>query len=268
LAKIVWAKVDEDGVVEPKEIMKLVSPKTVLVTVGMVNGEIGTVQDISGIGRVIQEYKNENNSKFPLLHTDACQAPNYLLLDRDHMKTDLISLDSGKIYGPKGVGVLFVKSGTSIESEMFGGGQEKGLRPGTEAVPLIMGFAEALEEACEMRVEESLRLRKLQQYFFEIIAKRIPQSIVNGSLKSRVPNNVSICIPGINSEFITIALGEKGVLCSPGSACNNVDEYPTSEVMKALGKPECAPSSLRFSMGRGTKKPDIDRVVQVLSELL
>lgn len=268
LVKIKYLEVDEDGLVNPKDVEKKITPNTVLISIGYANNEIGVVQDIPEIGATIQKFRKEKVSKYPLFHTDAAQAPNYLSIDRDHLKVDLMSLDASKIYGPKGAGVLFIRNGVEIESLIHGGGQERGVRAGTEAVSQIIGMSVALEQTLSMREEETRRLRDLQSYFIGLVQKELKEARVIGSRKSKIPNNVHICIPKINSEFITIALGEKGIMVSPGAACGSNDEMPRSHVLEALGLEECASSSLRFTLGRGTKKSEIDYVIHVLKKLL
>lgn len=279
-----YAPVGEGGIVEPMKIKKLLRPETVLVSVMHANNEIGTIQPIKEIAKVIRNskkafsYKLSDSSdqskaisyqlkanSFPLFHTDACQAPLFFNLNVQELGVDLMTIDGQKIYGPKGVGALFIKRGVLLEPIIFGGGQERGLRSGTENVPLIVGLAKAFEIAGKNKSKNSERLSKLRDYFIKKIEEKIPQSVLNGDRVQRLPNNINISIPGIDPEFIVLQLDEKGIVCSTKSACLK-DEF-ASYVIEALGgDKKYAQSSLRFSIGLETTKKDIDYVVKVLTE--
>ncbi|HEY4495426.1 MAG TPA: aminotransferase class V-fold PLP-dependent enzyme, partial [Candidatus Paceibacterota bacterium] len=196
-------------------------------------------------------------------HTDACQAPLFLNLNVQELGVDLMTIDGQKIYGPKGVGALFIKRGVEMEPIIFGGGQEKGLRPGTENVPLIVGLAKAVEIAGKDRVKNSERLSKIRDYGIKKIEEKIPQAALNGDRTKRLPNNINISIPGIDPEFVVLQLDENGIVCSTKSAC--LKDESVSYVISALGKDEkCAQSSLRFSLGLNTTKKDMDYLVKML----
>jgi cysteine desulfurase len=265
---ITYLPVNENGVVTSPQIKEALKPETILVSVMLANNEIGTIMPIRDISRVIQKYKKENNkSSYPYLHTDASQAPNYLDVNVNRLGVDLMSLDGSKIYGPKGIGCLIKKNYVDIESISFGGHQEFGLRAGTENIPLIYGFALSLEKTLKIQKTEKERLEKLQKYFIKELQNKIPNSKINGSIKNRLPNNVNVCIPKINAEFVVIQLDQNGIACSSMTACRNMTKVSSSYVVESLDK-DCADSSLRFSMGRNTKKSHIDKVIKTLSKII
>lgn len=267
---ITYLEVSEEGVIDSKQVEQNLRPETVLVSVMLANNEIGTVMPIRDISRVIQKYKKDNGinkGNYPYLHTDASQAPNYLDININRLGVDMMSLDGSKIYGPKGIGCLVKKDYVEIESISFGGGQELGLRAGTENLPLIVGFTEALDKTLQIQKEENKRLHEIQKYFISELENKFPKAIINGSKEKRLPNNVNVCFTGLNSEFAVIQLDEKGIACSAMTACRNLSEVANSYVVEALGQ-KCGKSSLRFSMGRDTKKGDIDKVIKALSKIV
>jgi len=235
------------------------------------NNEIGTIQPIAEIGRLIQkinqERKKENLPKI-LFHTDTCQAAGFLDLNVKKLGVDFLSLNASKIYGPKGMGLLFIKEGIQIEPQVLGGGQEWGLRSGTENVAGIVGLAKALEIAQRNKLKESARIRKLRDYFISEIQKIIPKVILNGHKGKRLPNNVNISILDIEGEAVLLWLDKYGILASTGSACDSKTLEP-SHVILALGRSyEYAHGSLRFSLGKKTKKGDIDYLLKVLPKIV
>lgn len=271
--EVTYIQPNNDGVVSTEEVVAAIRPETVLISVMLANNEIGTIQPVRQIGVAVQKYKKSNQrgvSQFPFFHTDASQAPNYLGVNVDALNVDLMTLDGSKIYGPKGIGMLFCKSYVSLDSILYGGGQEDGRRPGTENVPGIVGLTKALEIAADMREAESLRLEKLQLFFLKQLAAEIPSAKLNGGIKNRLPNNINICIDGLNSEFAVLQLDEAGVSCAAMTACKNLAGEMSSYVIQAIEEKEgsCAKSSLRFSMGRGTTKKDVERAVQTLTNII
>lgn len=260
--------VDEKGSVRLDDLRAKIDDRTVLVSVMYANNEIGTIQPIRDIAAIIKDVRDERRkaaNKLPLyFHTDACQAANYLDLQTARLGVDLMTLNGGKIYGPKQSGVLFVGANVSLKPIILGGGQERGLRSGTENVPAAIGFAKALNLARELRTEEVKRLGELQHYFYKQIETKLSQAIINGSRKRRLPNNVHITIPGSDNERVLIKLDEAGVIAAAGSACSASDEEP-SHVLRAMGlSSQEAQASLRFSMGRATSKEDIDQAIENL----
>ncbi len=253
--------------VKPEEITGAIKPETVLVTVIYVNNEIGSVQPVREIGKFIKKYRHDHNTIYPYLYTDACQAI-YLPINQETMNYDLLTLDGSKIYGPKGVGLLYIRDNVKVSPISNGGGQEAGKRPGTEPVPLVVGLGEALVEAKATKDKEFKRLKELKNYFIELLnASKINYSI-NGDIDKSSPHIINICIPGISSEFAVIALGEKGVMCSAGASCSNLELKMSSRSVSAIGKTECAESSIRFSFGRATSKGEIKKVVKTLLEFV
>jgi cysteine desulfurase len=264
--------VKPDGTVDLESLQKAIDDQTVLVSVMYANNEIGTIEPIRETSKLIakvREARRSQNHKLPLyFHTDAAQAANYLDLHVARLGVDLMTINGGKIYGPKQSGVLFVGAHVPLKSIIEGGGQENNIRSGTENVPQSIGFAKALTFAQEMREAETKRLQELQQHFYELLEKRLPQAIINGSKKKRLPNNIHITIPGQDNERLLIQLDEAGILAAAGSACSASDEEP-SHVLRATGLTDKeAQASLRFTMGRSTTKEQIEQTVATLAKLL
>jgi cysteine desulfurase len=265
------ADVDNLGSVIIDDLRSQIDDQTVLISIMYANNEVGTVQplrEVSQLVKEIREVRRKQGSDLPLyLHTDACQAANYLDLHAARLGVDLMTLNGGKIYGPKQSGALFIRSGIALQPQILGGGQERNVRSGTENVAAAIGFAIALDIAQEMRHEEANRLNELQQYFFDTLTKEIPQIVINGSCKKRLPNNVHITIPGTDNERLLVELDEQGILAAAGSACSASDEEP-SHVLKSMGISDAdAQSSLRLTMGRDTDTATIDRAVAALKQL-
>lgn len=266
-AFVTYLKVSRDGFVNPDELKKELRQDTLLVSVMYVNNEIGTIQNIHEMSRVIKEHREKNNSEI-IFHTDACQAPAYLEMNMDLLGVDLASFSGAKIYGPKGTGFLYKRRGVKLNSQILGGSQEMGCRAGTEAVGQIVGMARALEVTVLKREKESLRLEELRNYFHEEIIKKILRAEINGSMEKRIPANLSVSFPGTNSEKLILALDNKGIAVSSGSACDSkLDELP--HVISSLGKgKEICESVIRFSLGVDTTKEDIDYLLSVLLSAL
>lgn len=266
------APVEKDGIINLVKLEKTINDDTVLVSVMLANNEIGTVQPVRKIGQLVERLRQERKAKgnkTPLFfHTDACQAAAYIDLHANRLGVDLMSVNGGKIYGPKQSGALYVRTGTPLAPEILGGGQENGMRSGTENVPSIVGFSKALDLVQKRHHAETVRLQKLQQTFFELITKEIPAAAVNGSLKKRLPNNVHITISGQDNERLIMELDERGIQCAAGSACSASTEEP-SHVLKAISLTDRqAQSSLRFSMGKDTTETDVKIVVNQLKQIL
>lgn len=263
--------VTPDGIISLEHLKQQIDDQTVLVSIMYANNEIGTIQPLRKISQELAKIRQARlraGNMLPLyFHTDACQAANYLDLHAASLGVDLVTLNGGKIYGPKQSGVLFVKAGISLTPLVDGGGQERGLRSGTENVAGAIGFAAALEAAQSRRHAESKRLQTLQQQFFKLAAE-LPGVVINGSRKQRLPNNVHITIAGQDNERLLIQLDEAGIMAAAGSACSASDEEP-SHVLRALGLNDAdAQASLRFTMGRGTTEAAVRQTVQVLHRLL
>lgn len=267
--EVTYLSVDKYGLINVEDIKKALRQDTILVSVMYANNEIGTVQPISEIAKIIEEHNKKikiNNLK-TIFHTDACQAAGYLDLDIKKLGVDMLTLNGSKVYGPKGVGILYVKSGIKLESLMYGGGQENGIRPGTENLAGVAGLAEALEYADSNREKESARIKKLSDKLTEGILK-IPKTFLNGHPEKRLPNNVNITILDIEGEALLLHLDEKGVFISTGSACTSRSLEP-SHVILATGLPyEAAHGSMRFTLGRETTEEEIDYVLEVLPKIV
>lgn len=272
-----YIRVDEDGIVNPKDIRDELRSETVLVSIMYINNEIGTIQPIHEIAKVLRHFRKQNSKanklqvtsyKLPFFHTDASQAPLYLDCNTAKLGVDMMTVCGHKMYGPKGIGFLYKKRGVVLESIIKGGGQESGLRAGTENIPLIIGLAEAFCIADKERNRETERLTKIRDYFISEALKKIKGAILNGSSELRVANNINISIQNIDSEFFVIVLDNKGISCASKSACfNTKTKEDDSYVINALGADEGrAKSALRFTLGKETKKSDVDYVVKILSE--
>lgn len=266
---------NEEGVIDPKDIEHALTPDTVLVSIMHVNNEIGTIQPLKEIGKVIRDYRHKmqrvQHCDYPYFHSDASQSPCYLDINREKLGVDLMTLDGSKIYGPKGVGALYIKEGVNIAPYIVGGGQEGGKRAGTENVARIAGFALALEKVVHGMEKESERLKDLQKYFFDALVKEFGNEMsINGSREIRIANNINICFPHKDAEFMVIQLDQAGIVCSAASACNNLKDISGSYVIETLGNAgrNCAESSLRFTMGKTTTKAHIDKTIQVLQKVV
>ncbi len=259
--------VSKDGIVIIEDLRNMLRKETVLVSIMHANNEIGTIQPISEIGRIVEDYRKKNKIGTPYLHVDACQSPNYIPINVAGLNADMMTLDGSKIYGPKGVGALIVRKNVNILPIIYGGGQEGGLRSGTENVPLIVGFASALNFVTKDRNSESARLRTLQDFFYDEITHKIPMAKINGSVKKRLPNNINYCFPGLDSEFAVIRLDILGVSCSGASACRSLGDENFSYVVESFS-PDCKKTSLRFTLGRSSTKNDIKIIIKALLQVV
>ena len=261
-----------DGTIDLVDLEKKIDENTVLVSVMYANNEIGTTQPLREISAIIIKKHNaryaQTANPLPLLfHSDACQAANYLNLNTYRLGVDLMTLNGGKIYGPKQSGALYIRGGIKLLPLIDGGGQERGLRNGTENVAGAVGFSQALDIAQTMRHQEAGRLKVIQQYFIKLLEEHFPDVVINGSLKRHLPNNVHVTFPGKDNERLLIQLDEVGVQAAAGSACSASSEEP-SHVLKAIGlTDEEAQSSLRFTLGRQTTIEMIRHTVELLSNL-
>jgi len=272
---VTYLDVDEDGCVRPDDVRKAIRPDTVLVAVMYANNEIGTVEPIADIAKGIKDYRSESaNVKLGITEktlfflTDACQAAGALDLDVKKLGVDMLAINASKIYGPKGVGCLYVRRGVRIAPLIYGGGQERSLRSGTENVPGIIGFAEALRVAHEEKESENERLTELRDYFIGRLFAEIPKVVLNGHPTKRLPNNINVSVLDIEGEAVILYLDSHGIAIATGSACTSTTLDP-SHVILALGRPyEYAHGSLRFTLGRRTTKEDLDYVMTVLPEVV
>ncbi|HEY5442463.1 MAG TPA: cysteine desulfurase family protein [Candidatus Saccharimonadales bacterium] len=261
--------VQPDGRIDLEDLRRQIDDDTVLVSLMYANNEIGTVQPIREAAKIIAEKRQQRASAQPLyFHTDACQAANYLDLHVARLGIDLMTINGGKLYGPKQSGLLYVKAGLQLLPLIEGGGQERNMRSGTENVAAIIGLAHALELAQTGRHQETKRLQALQQQFFEELEKAIPAAVINGSRRYRLPNNIHITLPGQDNERLLIQLEAAGILAAAGSACSAASTEP-SHVLGALGlSDDEARASVRFTMGRTTDAAAIQTAVTTLARLI
>lgn len=258
-----YIKVSKDGIVSVEDVVSAIQQDTLLISIMYANNEIGTIQPIKEIVRAVKK-KNKNI----LVHTDACQAGGVLDIDVNDLGVDLMTLNGSKLYGPKGVGVLYKRTGIKIEPLIYGGGQENGMRPGTENVAGIVGFAEGLELAQKNKDKENKRLTILREKLISGILKNISGTELNGSREHRLPNNVNISFSKVEGEAVVLYLDSYGVCAATGSACASRSLEP-SHVIKALGKSdEVAHSSIRFTLGKDTKGADINFVIKILPKII
>lgn len=260
-----YLEIYKEGFVKSEDIKKNLKENTVLISVMYANNEIGTIQPIEEIGKIIKEFRGQK--KYPLFHTDAVQGANYLDCRVDKLKVDLLTLSGHKIYGPKGVGVLYKRKSVEIEPIIFGGHQESGVWPGTENLAVIAGMGGALKRIGDYK-SQTAKIEKLRNKLIDGILKTIPKTVLNGSKENRLPNNANISFEGIEGESILMALNEKGVAVSTGSACASGSLNP-SYVLMALGfGVERAHSSIRFTLGKNNTDGEIDYVLKVLPGII
>jgi cysteine desulfurase len=266
-AEVTYVKVEKNGIIDFRKIEKALRPNTILVSAMYANNEIGTIQPIQEIAKGIRHF-NKINSKKIFFHTDATQAINYLPIQIPKLGVDLMSFNGAKIYGPKGIGILYIKKNTPIKKIMFGGEQEFGLRPGTESVTLATGLGKALQAVEKNKEKETKRLTQLRDYFIAKMSKTVLGIQINGDLKNRLPNNVNVTFSKIPSDLVVVELSARGIMASAKSACKS-GEAGGSYVIKAIcKKPDGEVGGVRFSLGRDTTKNDIDYTVKSLSEIL
>jgi len=255
--EVSFLQVGKHGVVSPGDVRRALRPETALITIMYANNELGTLQPIEEIGRIAAEAD-------VWFHTDAVQTAGKIPLDVNQLGVDLLTISGHKIYGPKGVGALFVRKGTHLEPVLYGGHHERDRRPGTENVPGIVGLGRAAEIAMEKLAGDAERVSHLRDRFEQGVLAAVPDARVNGGGAARVPNTSNIMFPGIASESLLIALDLKGLACSSGSACSSGAVMP-SHVLTAIGLNSSeARSSLRFSLGRHTTGADVDFALSIL----
>ncbi len=259
--RVTYLSVDKDGLVDPGEVARAITNKTILISVMHANNEVGTIEPIIEIGRIAKE-------KEVYFHTDAVQTVGHIPVNVDELGVDLLAMSAHKLYGPKGVGALYVRQGTRITSFMHGGEQERGRRGSTENVPAIVGLGKAVEIAQREVDGEVKRLVPLRDKFIQGLFDRIDHIHLNGHPFQRLPGNVNVSIEFVEGESIIISLDLEGIAASTGSACSSSSLEP-SHVLLSLGLPgELPRCSLRFSLGRGTTDEEIARVLEVLPRVV
>ena len=265
-------KVDEQGIVSLEDLRTNIDDKTVLISIMYANNEIGTVQPIREVAKIVNEIRDDrrqNGNSLPLyLHTDACQAAAYLDLHAARLGVDLMTINGGKMYGPKQSGALYVRAGIELAPFILGGGQERGVRSGTENVAACVGLAVALDLVQADRHNEVARLQNLQKKFIDQLQTTFPDAIINGSQKKRLPSNIHVTFPGRDNERLLLQLEQQGILAAAGSACSASSEE-ASHVLEALGLiEELSRASIRFSLGHGTTEPHLGQAIAALKTCL
>ncbi len=263
--RVVYAPIDADGLITVRMLETLFTSKTILVTFAYANSEVGTVQDVKKISRAVRLYNEAHDTKI-LVHLDASQAPLWLSCALDQLGVDMMTLDAGKCYGPKGIGVLAHRHGIRLNPLVHGGGQEGGLRSGTENTALVVGCVKAIVRAQENYESRSLAVAKLRDEGITLLTTEIPGAIVNGSTTARIANNINISIPGLDTEYATIWLDSKGIAVSTKSACGAKESTGSEVVREMTGDNDRAISTMRFTLGEESKFSDIKTAVAVLTE--
>lgn len=266
---------NENGIVEPEEVLNSLKENTILVSVMYANNEIGTIMPIPGIAKKLKEYKrNIGRTEFemPFLHSDASQAACYLPMRMPSLHADLLTIDGGKIYGPRGVGALFVKRIVPLVSVNKGGSQEGGRRAGTENLPSISGLALALETVEKNKKKEFERVEMLRDALLVYLksSKIKDEFSINGSMgkDERLPNNLNICFAGIDAEFLVLTLDVLGICVSSVTSCRTLSEDSYSYVVQEIAGEACSKSSLRITLGKYTKKSDVMRAGKMIVEAI
>ena len=258
---VTYLPVYEDGIVKVKDLEDAITDKTILITIMHANNEIGTIQPITEIGRIA----HENNIYF---HTDAVQTVGKIPVNVKELNVDMLSLSAHKLYGPKGIGALYLRQGVRIEPLMHGGGHEKGIRPGTENVPGIVGLGKACSIAKENLQRDAQKLTSLRDMLIDNVLAENEDSYLNGHRTKRLPNNANFRFTGIEGESLILHLDAKGIATSTGSACSSIKLEP-SHVLMAIGLKEVeAHGSLRISLGHENTEEDIEYTITAIKEVV
>ena len=253
--------VDEYGLIDPGDVKKAITDKTILISVMQANNEMGTIEPIAEIGRIARDAGI-------YFHTDAVQVVGHIPVDVNELEVDLLSMSAHKLYGPKGVGALYIRKGTKLIPFMHGGDQERRRRASTENIPGIVGLGKAVELARQEMGEEAERLTYLRDQLIKGLLERIDHTCLNGHPLKRLPNNVNVSVDFVEGESMLLNLDLEGICASTGSACSSSSLEP-SHVLLALGlSPEQAHGSLRFSLGKWTRDEEIERVLEVLPRVI
>ena len=259
--KVTYVRVDKDGVINLEELKKSITDKTILITIMYANNEVGTIEPIEDIGRIAKE-------KNIYFHTDAVQAMGKVPFGVNDFNVDLLSMSGHKIYGPKGIGALYVKKGTKVTPQMHGGHHEMGKRAGTENVAGIVGLGKAAELAKKEVLQEKEKLTTLRDYLYKGIISRIEHVRLNGHPEKRLPNTLNVGFKFLEGESIILNLDMEGIAVSTGSACTSGSLEP-SHVLTAMDvDPADTQGSIRFSLGRDNTKEDMDYVLEVLPPII
>lgn len=260
--EVTWLPVYENGVVRFDDVENAIRPETSLISIMHANNEIGTIQPVEKIGRLVKELRSSGQKIW--FHTDAVQAFGKIPVNVEDIGCDLLSISAHKVYAPKGIGALYVRRGTRLHPQNLGGRQERGIRGGTEAVPSIVAMGAAAEIVEEQLNTESVRLKELRDRFEDGLAERIEDFEMNGDIQSRLPNISNVSFRRIEGEGLLINLDMQGIAVSTGSACSSGSLEP-SPVIRAIGRSdELARGAIRFSFGRMNSEDEIDRLLEQL----
>jgi cysteine desulfurase len=283
--EVTYLPVTREGFVRPEDVKNALKENTVLVSLMYANNEIGTIQPIPEVANIIRDFKNSKfqtlnpkqihnttsaiQKRFPLFHTDAVQAANYLDCNVGKLGVDLLTLSGHKMYGPKGIGALYIKKGTPIEPLVYGGGQERGMRSGTENVAAIVGMGEALSQIASLKSHHyDKKIKALRDELVATVLEEVPGAKLNGALDNRLPNNANFLFPAVDAESLIIALDQEGIAVSSGSACSTRAMQP-SHVLLALGlSREEARSSIRITLGKSTTEKEIEVFLKSLTTIV
>ena len=259
--QVSYLGVDAQGLVSPDALADAIRPSTGLISVMMVNNEVGTIQDIHALGKIARQAE-------VLFHTDAVQAAPFLEVDLERLPVDLLSLSAHKMYGPKGVGALYIRKGVPLTPLLHGGAQEDKLRPGTENVPIIVGLGAAMALRSEQRVTRAAHCRRLRQILIEEIRSRFPEAMIHGPEEQAAPHIISVGFPGVDAEMLLFHLNRHQIAVSMGSACTSESMEP-SHVLSAMGLAgPLIQSTIRISIGSPTREEEIDILLEILPEAL
>lgn len=259
--KVTYLPVDEHGLVDPDDVKKAITAKTILISIMHANNEVGTIEPLAEIGDIAR-------AAGVYFHTDAVQTVGHIPIDVNELKVDLLAMSAHKLYGPKGVGVLYIRKGTRLTPFMHGGEQEKRRRASTENVPGIVGLGKAIDIARQEMSQEAIQLARLRDQLIEGLPERIDHIRLNGHPVRRLPNNVNVSVDYIEGESILLNLDLEGICASTGSACSSSSLEP-SYVLLAMGLAhEQAHGSLRLTLGKWSEEEDINRVLEVLPRVV
>lgn len=259
--EVTYLNVDKEGLINLEELKEAITDKTILISVMFANNEIGTIEPIEQIGKIAKEHNI-------LFHTDSVQAIGNVKIDVNKMNIDMLSMSAHKFYGPKGIGVLYIREGIKCNKLQDGGHQERELRAGTENVAGIVGLGKAIEIAYKNFDEYNSKLTNLRNYYISEINKKIPNTKLNGSIKYRLPGNANISFKGVDGESLLLNLDMEGICASSGSACSTGQNTP-SHVLLAIGVPSSlAYGALRVTLGEENSKEDIDYLVEKLTKIV
>lgn len=266
--RIKFVEINESGQIEVASFINLLSPQTVLVTFAYANSEVGTIQPVSRLVRQVRQFEKDNGAEI-MIHLDAAQAPLWLPCSLEQLGVDLLSLDAGKCHGPKGVGILAMRKHINLVPIMFGGGQEAGLRPGTENVMAIVGAAEAISYATKDYKERADKVSRLRDEVIALIYEMLSEAIINGpSGEERLANNINLSLPGFDTEYAVIFLDSHGIAVSTKSACAGAGSGMSHVVKEMTGDIVRAKATIRLSLGEDTTKEEMIYVISVLAEFI